>query len=69
MDTNIIASHKAKDPARRRSVIPEPDVAVLLGLWAKENPMVIEARMFNEALRQHLSYLRLKRTARKEVAA
>jgi len=62
----------SKDPARKRCFNPEPDVAGLLAAWARENRNVIESRMINEALRQHLAGYRMKRAqraARAEVAA
>lgn len=55
-------NEQIKDPARKRSFDPEPDVAQLLGAWAKENRNVIESRMFNDALRNYLSEYRTKRT-------
>jgi hypothetical protein len=61
-----------KDPARKRSFNPEPDVASLLYYWGKENPSVIEARMINNALREFLrSYDRKRKVygSKKGVAA
>lgn len=54
-----------KDPARKRSFNPEADVAALLAAWAVENRNVIEARMINEALREHLAEYGLKPSARR----
>lgn len=52
-----------KDPSRKRTFIPEADVANRLGWWAVKHPGVIETRMINEALRTHLRHYDLKRSA------
>lgn len=50
-----------KDPARKRTFNPEPDVAPLLKAWELENRHVIFSRMINEAIREHLKPYRFKK--------
>ena len=58
-----------KPANRKRSFNPEPDVVPLLAAWQQENKHVIEARMFNDALRLYLGRYRLKARPRREGAA
>jgi hypothetical protein len=58
-----------KRPDRKRTFNPEADVVPLLAAWQVENRHVIESRMINDALRQHLARYRLKAKHRREVAA
>lgn len=68
--SRVMTEH-TKDPARKRTFNPEPDVAPLLKAWELENRHVIFSRMINEALRLHLRPYRFKKDGRngRKVAA
>jgi len=44
--------HTKKPPGRKKSFNLESDVESLFGRWKEKNPMIIESRIINAALRQ-----------------